>query len=199
VITSTGYTTIIPANVTITKIGRAPTTVIDTTTTLTNTHTHILNNATYTMTLSTTTTFTTSATILPITSTAYSTSTYTFSTTTSTFLGACRTQRILGPSILPNASYPASERGLILNNILYNPQTAQTWTSFKLSSYDCCEACQMTDDCAFGAWDSYQRICYLQRMISGTCPSQNATQGVYTEAGRNETAEFAFDAFNGYV
>ena len=197
VVTSTGYTTIIPANVTITKIGRAPTTVVDTITTLTNTHTQILNNATYTLTLLTTTTYTTSATILPITSTAYSTSTYTLSTTTSTFLGACRTQRILGPSILPNASFPASERGLILNNIMYNPNKVQLWTSFKLSSYDCCEACQTSDDCAFGAWDSYQRICYLQRMISGTCPAQNVTQGVYTEAGRNETAQFAFDAFNG--
>lgn len=81
---------------------------------------------------------------------------------------------------------------------MYNSSAVQIFTSFKPDSYTCCEACAVADDCAFGAWDSKQRICYLQRQIDGTCPAQGETGGVYREARRNGTEDaYSFVAFNG--
>lgn len=150
IVTTTGYTTVVPANITTTKIGRTPTAFVNTTTTLTNTHTHVLRNVTRVFTQTTTSTSTISQTIRPVTSTSYTTSTLTLSTATTTLLGACRTQRLLGPTIAANASFPRAERGLTVADIYYNQNTLRLWTSFQKTSYDCCATCQETGDCAFG-------------------------------------------------
>lgn len=197
VVTSTGYTTVLPANTTTTRIGHTPTTVAQFTTTLTATHTKILNNASHTRTTSSMFIFTTGVTAAhPITSTIYTTTTFTLPTTTTTYYGACRTQRVLGP-ILPSG-FPKTERGLTVDDIYYDQDVLQLWSFYTPTNYTCCQACQDQPDCAFGAWDSISEFCYMQRRKDGLALGQNETSGVYVSANRNTTSvPFAFMAYNG--